>query len=106
MTPRIAARIVQAREPPPNTRMRGMTDALSSSTPTIAIPMREMENLLLLRRVEKQKRAWSAWKDRFHNRKQYKYFKCPACGKWLRVPRHKGKIHINCRCGYTLYRRT
>ena len=70
------------------------------------LPMREMENLLLLRRVEKQKRAWSAWKDRFHNRKQYKYFKCPACGKWLRVPRHKGKIHINCRCGYTLYRRT
>ena len=33
-------------------------------------------------------------------------FKCPGCGRWLRVPRHKGKIHINCRCGYTLYRRT
>ena len=43
---------------------------------------------------------------RLKNRKEYKYFKCPACGKWLRVPRHKGKIHINCRCGYTLYRRT
>jgi len=70
------------------------------------LPMREAENLLLLRWWEKKKHAWSAWKDRFHDRKEYKYFKCPACGKWLRVPRHKGKIHINCRCGYTLYRRT
>ena len=70
------------------------------------LPMREAENLLLLRWAEKKKHAWSAWKDRFHNRKEYKYFKCPACGKWLRVPRRKGKIHINCRCGYTLYRRT
>ena len=70
------------------------------------LPMREAENLLFLRWIEKKKHAWSAWKDRFHNRKEYKYFKCPACGKWLRVPRHKGKIHINCRCGYTMYRRT
>ena len=70
------------------------------------LPMREAENLLLLRWAEKKKHAWSAWKDRFHDRKEYKYFKCPACGKWLRVPRRKGKIHINCRCGYTLYRRT
>ena len=68
--------------------------------------MREAENTLLLRWVEKKKHAWAAWKDRFANRRTYKYFKCPACGKWLRVPRHKGKIHINCRCGYTLYRRT
>ena len=70
------------------------------------LPMREAENLLLLRWAEKKKHAWSAWKERFHDRKEYKYFKCPACGKWLRVPRRKGKIHINCRCGYTLYRRT
>ena len=70
------------------------------------LPMREAENMLLLRWAQKKKHAWSAWKDRFRDRKEYKYFKCPACGKWLRVPRHKGKIHINCRCGYTLYRRT
>ena len=68
------------------------------------LPMREAENLLLLRWAEKKKHAWSAWKDRFHDRKEYKYFKCPACGKWLRVPRRTGKIHIDCRCGYTMYR--
>ncbi len=70
------------------------------------LPLREAENLLLLRWVDRKKRAWSAWKDRFADRREYRYFKCPGCGKWLRVPRHKGKIHINCRCGYTLYRRT
>jgi hypothetical protein len=70
------------------------------------LPMRELENNLLLRWVEKKKHAYAAWKDRFSNRREYKYFKCPSCGKWLRVPRHKGKIHISCRCGYTLYRRT
>ena len=56
---------------------------------------------------------WRGWRsnlkqfiNRVKNMKKYKYFKCPGCGTWLRVPRRKGKIHINCRCGYTLYRRT
>lgn len=70
------------------------------------LPMRELENRLLLNWVRKKKHAWAAWKDRFANRREYKYFKCPNCGKWLRVPRRKGKIHISCRCGYTLYRRS
>lgn len=70
------------------------------------LPLREVENRLLLRWLDKKKRDWQAWKDRFANRREYKYFKCPGCGKWLRVPRHKGKIHISCRCGYTLYRKT
>lgn len=70
------------------------------------LPMREVENALLLRWAAGKRHAFQAWKDRFAERKEYKYFKCPGCGKWLRVPRHKGKIHISCRCGYTLYRRT
>ena len=70
------------------------------------LPLREAENRLLLQRLEKGRRAWAARRERFADRKEYRYFKCPGCGRWLRVPRHKGKIHINCRCGYTLYRRT
>ena len=70
------------------------------------LPRREAENLLLLRRREKRKRERAAAKDRRAHSKEYKYFKCPGCGTWLRVPRGKGKIHINCRCGYTLYRKT
>ena len=70
------------------------------------LPRREAENLLLLRRLDKMKRERAAAKDRRAHSKEYKYFKCPGCGTWLRVPRHKGKVHIHCRCGYTLYRRT
>ena len=70
------------------------------------LPARERENALLLNWWEKQRRERAARKERFKTRKQYKYFKCPGCGTMLRVPRGKGKIHINCRCGYTLYRRT
>ena len=70
------------------------------------LPMREAENAALLRWREKKKRERTARKDRWSHRRTYKYFKCPGCGTWLRVPRHKGKVHIHCRCGYTLYRRT
>ena len=70
------------------------------------IPQREAENHALLRWIEKRTRERAARKERRANRREYKYFKCPGCGKWLRVPRGKGKIHINCRCGYTLYRKT
>ena len=29
--------------------------------------------------------------------KEHRYFKCPGCGKYLRVPRGKGRITITCR---------
>lgn len=67
---------------------------------------RELENAAYLAWVEKKRRQWEGKKDRFHQRKDFKFFKCPGCGTILRVPRGKGKIHINCRCGYVLYRKT
>ena len=70
------------------------------------LPARELENALLKRWWEKKKKEQAARRERFATSKQYKYFKCPGCGTMLRVPRGKGKIHINCRCGYTLYRKT
>ena len=70
------------------------------------LPRREAENAFYLGRVAKLKNEQAARKDRFSQRKNYKFFKCPGCGKWLRVPRGKGRIHINCGCGYTLYRKT
>ncbi len=46
----------------------------------------------------------SAWLrlhyERWIQRKDYKFFACPACKAVLRVPRGKGKIKIVCRqCG-------
>lgn len=38
-------------------------------------------------------------KNRFKNRKQYKYFRCPSCKAWLRLPRGKGVVTVTCsRC--------
>ncbi len=70
------------------------------------LPMREAENRLYLGWLQKRRRARQARKERFADRREHRYFKCPNCGRWLRVPRGQGKIHINCRCGYTLYRKT
>ena len=39
-------------------------------------------------------------KERWVQRKEYKFFTCPSCHTTLRVPRGKGKINIVCRkCG-------
>ena len=39
-------------------------------------------------------------KVRWTQRKDYKFFTCPACHTTLRVPRHKGQINIVCqKCG-------
>jgi hypothetical protein len=38
-------------------------------------------------------------RTRFKNRKQFKYFRCPSCKAWLRVPRGKGVVTVTCgRC--------
>ena len=79
--------------------------AQDSSTP----PPRRRQ---ILRRTEaasrqqKQQHSRQAAKERRAQRKDYRFFKCPGCGTMLRVPRGKGKIHIKCKCGYTLYRKT
>lgn len=45
--------------------------------------------------------------DRWHQRKDFRFFKCPACRTRLRVPRGKGKINIVCRkCGTSFQRKT
>ena len=70
------------------------------------LQQRELENSVYLRYLEQKKRERLASKDRRSQRKDYVFFKCPGCRQYLRVPRGKGKIHINCRCGYTMYRKT
>lgn len=42
----------------------------------------------------------SSWfklqKEKFTQRKTHKFVKCKNCKKTLRLPRHKGKINVNC----------
>ena len=76
---------------------------------------------LLSRKIEKRRREndrfltlwWPirqkllARRDRFRDRKAYRFFKCPSCGKTLRVPRNKGRIQITCpKCGERLIKKT
>ena len=70
------------------------------------LAQRELENNAYLALIAKRRREWAAKKDRFRQRKNYRFFKCPGCGTVLRVPRGKGRIHISCKCGYILYRKT
>ena len=67
---------------------------------------REAENNAYLALRQKQRHNRQAAWERRAQRKDFCFFKCPGCGVMLRVPRGKGKIHINCKCGYTLYRKT
>lgn len=70
------------------------------------IPQRETENEIYLLYLSNRARDFEGKKERFKQRREFKFFKCPGCGMMIRVPRGKGKIHINCRCGYSLYRKT
>ena len=43
---------------------------------------------------------WVRMRRTMRRDKDHCYFKCPNCGQYLRVPRGKGKITVNCRnCG-------
>lgn len=70
------------------------------------LQQREAENSLFLAWRAKRKRSFEAFKERRRQSRDFRFYKCPGCGRFLRVPRGKGKIHISCKCGYTLYRRT
>ena len=70
------------------------------------VEMRETENSMYLAAIDRGKHRWQAAKERRRQSGEYRFFKCPGCSKWLRVPRGQGKIHIKCKCGYTLYRKT
>lgn len=70
------------------------------------LQQRETENYLFLSLKAKKRSEREAAKNRRSQRKDFRFYRCPGCKTWLRVPRGKGKIHINCKCGYTLYRKT
>lgn len=68
---------------------------------------RQKENAWYL----KKQAAVSSWfrslKDRWTQRKDYKFFRCPSCHTLLRVPKGKGKILLTCRkCGNRFERKS
>ena len=60
------------------------------------IEKRKAERDAYLRFIGKIK-GWCSLRKRMRKeRKTHRYFKCPDCKKWLRVPKGKGKIQITC----------
>lgn len=61
---------------------------------------RQEENGKYLRLKYKVTSKLNVLKERWKQRKEYKFFTCPSCHTSLRVPRGRGKIKIVCRkCG-------
>ena len=68
---------------------------------------RQQENGAYLRERYKITSWWNGLRDRWAQRKDYKFFNCPSCHTRLRVPKGKGKLNIVCRkCGTSFQRRT
>ena len=60
---------------------------------------RRRENEWYLRVSAPATRRVRLWRNMLRD-KEHRYFKCPGCKKYLRVPRGKGRITISCRsCG-------
>ena len=71
------------------------------------ISKRQQENAKYLRLAGRWGGEFRGAKTRWQQRKEYKFFRCPSCKTWLRVPRGKGKLNITCRqCGERFTRNT
>ena len=63
---------------------------------------RRSENEGYLRRKQQLLSRLRVMKERWRQRKDYKFFTCPSCRAVMRVPRGRGKIRIVChKCGNT-----
>ena len=68
---------------------------------------RRAENARYLQRRQAVTQAWRDRRDRWSQRRDYCFFRCPSCRAMLRVPRGKGRIRVTCRkCGNAFERRT
>ena len=63
------------------------------------IPARQKEYYSFLKVWTPVQKWFRIKKTAFRERKQYKYFRCPSCKAWLRLPRGKGVVTVTCsRC--------
>ncbi len=68
---------------------------------------RREENGKYMRLRYKVDAALRLRRERWVQRKDYKFFTCPSCRTSLRVPRHRGKVKIVCRkCGTSFFGKT
>lgn len=68
---------------------------------------RREENNRYMKQTRSMRMFFLSLSERWKQRRDYKFFRCPSCGTLLRVPRGKGKIKIVCRkCGNSFIKHT
>ncbi len=68
---------------------------------------RQQENGWYLRKKAAVTKWFRSVKDRWQQRKDYRFYRCPSCKALLRVPKGKGKIQLTCRqCGHRFERKS
>lgn len=60
------------------------------------IEKRAAENRLYLEKTANVRRSATQAMNRFKNRKEYKYFRCPQCRSYLKLPRNVGEVTVTC----------
>lgn len=71
------------------------------------VSRRREENAAYMQRTASLRAWFRSLGERWRQRRDYKFFRCPMCRTLLRVPRGKGKIKIVCRkCGNSFIRNT
>jgi hypothetical protein len=68
---------------------------------------RQKENAWYLQKKAAVRRWLISLRDRWQQRRDYRFFRCPSCHALLRVPKNKGKLLLTCRkCGNRFERKT
>lgn len=71
------------------------------------VSRRREENAAYMQRTASIRAWFRSLGERWRQRRDYKFFRCPMCRTLLRVPKGKGKIKIVCRkCGNSFIRNT
>ena len=68
---------------------------------------RRNENTIFMNKTLPIQKWYKRTKNKWKYRNTHKYFKCPSCKQYLRVPKGKGKIEITCpHCHHHFDKRT
>ena len=71
------------------------------------LTVRQMEDLTARETYDRAKEKISGALQRAKQSRDFRFFSCPGCSSYLRVPRGKGRIQITCpRCGQRFDRKS
>ena len=94
----------------PEVQVAILTERINQLTEHLKVhahDMRQAENYAFLRKWGAVRTWWWNLKNRVKDGRTHRYYKCPECGKKLRVPKGKGKISITCpQCGNKFIKKT